>query len=737
MQNFITALRAEHIKKSGTGIYLLAILMGAAIPIIYAIALFVESEPASPKDIVPYNYFFQVLDDVLEAFATFFFPLFIIITVSRITQLDHRNGGWQLMETQPVSKASIYFSKFTVLLISNAIAIVSFILMSYLCAGLLFSILDLPKAATFSFEFGLVLELFARLFLAALVITSLQYLISVVLPSFVWSILTGFVLLIAYLFLYGFNVVPDWYPIRFLGTVARHTKGSDMGYWITYSEIAALLVTLFIVYIGFNWYRHKSINRAFLTKKRFATLLGVLLIIALPLVWLLTPKTMDAYNKTIFSGTIDTKDHVRNIYILGFFIDDTIATIPIVNNAFHYEVKQDIPTDIYRIILDEANVGNVFFGNNDSINIAFKKNKAALDGKITGTRLAESQYKDENKKGYSTVSYYLQENIYIDNVDFITEQITSEWNEKMEESCKFKTADNYVPRPDFIQSNKKAVTITYLNYWQDFLKKRRAMFPGKATKESTDIAYIKSTVPLDDESMLSNEDYFKYIKARYIENNKADVDESTKALQAIAALKRGNFKDKMLYWQLKTSVQEASAKSERDNLIAVYAPQFSDAKYQKLITGVSKTLSNLDKGMVAPAIAGTTLNRESFALENFKGKYIAIDVWATWCAPCREESPYFDKLAIKYKNQPIQFVALSTDRRIDDWFVDATQKSKSVLQVHADNEKVFSNDYNVEFIPRFILIDKEGKVVNSKMPRPSDATFEQVLRQQLNLGDEK
>jgi thiol-disulfide isomerase/thioredoxin len=193
----------------------------------------------------------------------------------------------------------------------------------------------------------------------------------------------------------------------------------------------------------------------------------------------------------------------------------------------------------------------------------------------------------------------------------------------------------------------------------------------------------------------------------------------------------------MLYWQLKTSVQEASAKSQRDNLIATYTPQFSNAKYQKLITGISKTLSNLDKGMVAPAIAGTTLSKEVFALENFRGKYIAIDVWATWCGPCREESPYFDKLAIKYKNQPVQFVALSTDRRIDDWFVDATQKSKSVLQAHVNDNQAFSNDYNVEFIPRFILIDKEGKIVNSKMPRPSDTTFEQVLRQQLQLGDEK
>jgi thiol-disulfide isomerase/thioredoxin len=118
-----------------------------------------------------------------------------------------------------------------------------------------------------------------------------------------------------------------------------------------------------------------------------------------------------------------------------------------------------------------------------------------------------------------------------------------------------------------------------------------------------------------------------------------------------------------------------------------------------------------------------------------KGKYLVIDVWATWCAPCKEESPYFEKLAIKYKGENIQFAAISTDHQIDKWFMEAKLKSKSVLQLHANDDNKFSNDYDVQSIPRFILIDDEGNVVNAEMPRPSDKTFEQVIRRELGLKE--
>jgi hypothetical protein len=92
---------------------------------------------------------------------------------------------------------------------------------------------------------------------------------------------------------------------------------------------------------------------------------------------------------------------------------------------------------------------------------------------------------------------------------------------------------------------------------------------------------------------------------------------------------------------------------------------------------------------------------------------------------------------LKYKNENIQFVALSTDENIQKWYIDAKSKSKSVLQLHLDNRVQFAKDFSCESIPRFILIDPNGKFVNAKLPFPDQAAFEILLRKELNLPDEK
>ena len=134
-------------------------------------------------------------------------------------------------------------------------------------------------------------------------------------------------------------------------------------------------------------------------------------------------------------------------------------------------------------------------------------------------------------------------------------------------------------------------------------------------------------------------------------------------------------------------------------------------------------------------VQAKTLNGKSILLSDFKGKFIVIDVWATWCGPCKYESPYFEKMAIKYKKENIVFVGLSTDQNAQKWYVDAKNKSTSVTHLLLENPTLFAKDYNLNSIPRFLLIDADGKIYNANMPRPSMASFELVLRKALNLKD--
>ena len=236
--------------------------------------------------------------------------------------------------------------------------------------------------------------------------------------------------------------------------------------------------------------------------------------------------------------------------------------------------------------------------------------------------------------------------------------------------------------------------------------------------------------------MLSNEDYFNYVVSQLVIKNKQDIDDNTKATIEISKLKPSSFRDKLLFWQVRKSLEDANSSEERSKLITTYQTQFRNKNYKNKIGFVYKTIESLGKGKIAPKFTAKTLEGKLVYLSDLKGKYVAIDVWATWCGPCKQQAPYFEKLALKYKKYKIQFVSLSVDDDTKKWYIEAKTKTKSILQWHINNKSLFGKEYGIESIPRFILIDSNGKFVNARMTQPMDAAFEIIIRKALNLPDE-
>jgi len=132
------------------------------------------------------------------------------------------------------------------------------------------------------------------------------------------------------------------------------------------------------------------------------------------------------------------------------------------------------------------------------------------------------------------------------------------------------------------------------------------------------------------------------------------------------------------------------------------------------------------------------------SLDDFIGKYVYIDVWATWCGPCKREIPYLKKLVEKYNNKNIEFISISVDngRGYDNdenkaklgWKKMIKNKNMNWLQLYADkawNSK-FIKDYGINSIPRFILIDPQGKIYNAKTHSPSSKNINKLLNELLN-----
>lgn len=124
-------------------------------------------------------------------------------------------------------------------------------------------------------------------------------------------------------------------------------------------------------------------------------------------------------------------------------------------------------------------------------------------------------------------------------------------------------------------------------------------------------------------------------------------------------------------------------------------------------------------GRISPDFKATDIKGNTYSLKDFRGKLVYIDLWATWCGPCRREIPFMKKLEEKYKGKEIYFVSLSTDKDKAAWEKRMAEGDLAGIQLYLGNESKFLEAYRVDGIPRFILLDKDGRIIDNNMTRPS------------------
>lgn len=108
-------------------------------------------------------------------------------------------------------------------------------------------------------------------------------------------------------------------------------------------------------------------------------------------------------------------------------------------------------------------------------------------------------------------------------------------------------------------------------------------------------------------------------------------------------------------------------------------------------------------------------------------------MWATWCGPCQKELPFLKKLAEKYEGRNITFLGLSIDADKAKWEARVKSGALCGTQLHIGKGSKFQADYRISGIPRFILLDPNGRIVNPDMTRPSSDDTEKILNSQPGL----
>ena len=119
------------------------------------------------------------------------------------------------------------------------------------------------------------------------------------------------------------------------------------------------------------------------------------------------------------------------------------------------------------------------------------------------------------------------------------------------------------------------------------------------------------------------------------------------------------------------------------------------------------------------------------SLSNFKGTLVYVDVWATWCGPCKAEIPSLQKLEVDYHGKDITFMSVSVDTDKEAWEKMVADKELGGVQLWADGWSKITKDYAIFGIPRFLLFDAEGNVISTNAPRPSSEDIRELLNANL------
>ena len=730
--DYIKAFKAEWLKLRNSGMFWLIVIMAAFIPAIFTLGglLVDESDIASGSAENAWKGFVGMC---FTGFGILFYPIFLALVVIRLTQMEHRGGGWKLIEVQPISKLSLYLGKFSIAVVVALMCIVALILFSLLGGTIIMLVKSDANFSKFSIPWEFISGFGLRLLIAGLGVLGIQYLFSVVISGFVWPFAIGLVGTITGTILFGLKKAL-WWPYIAPGLTVTNADGSSAGNFLMYYEWLSIAWMLIALWLGFQWYQRKNIKRAFFKPvPRLAYLVIPIAIFAVFFVYINKPVQLPSHKRTVIAGSLQSKDQFEKAYLLAEPLMDTILEIPIVNNRFRVNADKTIPAGVYSFKLGSINQ-KVFFGNNDSLFLKIKNDDRGSRVTITGNRTAENEYLKNRRDGVDGDDiWYLENRGYEMQPKKYASSVMQLWRTSINWLNNFKTADNLKPGDDFITLQKKLISVFYLKlldsrYPQWF----RIYHPNETLEYPKSVEEITKAVSYNDSTLLSYAEYRTNLTNYLQQKHKLSRFNDTAYISKLsAALPAGAIRDYLIYNKLKETIGKTRDSAIREMLIAEFVPLISQPKIQQQLLAQHLLLKSLSRGKPAPDFSTTALNKDTFSLKNFQGKYVVIDVWATWCQPCQVQLPIFDELAEQYTTQNVAFVALSIDDTKWAWENQASEKISRVLQLHTNDKNLFGHTYGLDYIPRYILLDPEGKIINAQMPEPTNPLFEEILRREI------
>lgn len=283
---------------------------------------------------------------------------------------------------------------------------------------------------------------------------------------------------------------------------------------------------------------------------------------------------------------------------------------------------------------------------------------------------------------------------------------------------------------DFKTKELRNINYWYLNNIKKYENNYKHRNKGNDLKISPDFSIELDSIDYDNE-----EDYFfsgiynSLVQNHYIkksrESAKLDsINESIAYLKYVGTSKNEKMRNDLLFNFSKNRIVYLKGETTSE-FYKTFMKLSTNTEHKDTLTKRYSKLMKLAAGQPSPKF----VDYENYAggktsLNDLKGKYVYIDIWATWCGPCKRLMPNLQEIEKEYHGKNIEFVSISVDQDSDHdkWKKMVQEKELGGIQLFADKsfDSEFVKEYVVRGIPRFILIDPQGNIVDSQAPIPTD-----------------
>jgi thiol-disulfide isomerase/thioredoxin len=338
--------------------------------------------------------------------------------------------------------------------------------------------------------------------------------------------------------------------------------------------------------------------------------------------------------------------------------------------------------------------------------------------KFKGQGSIENQYVVEKLNITSQISdeelYKLDEMEFLNKVNEIKISISELYNKTNFSNAYFKEKE--VDNINYLEQKHLLFYENYHNFHAQL----------KEFKVSDKFPKFEERIDLDnDADFLFSSEYQKLATLKFFNNIKfdgTDLDFTINKIINIKALKSQNLKN----FIIQNSIYDVNIDYQNyEKIYQEYLSTTNNPKLKESLTTIYNNIIATQPHKASPQFDYENQKGGKTSLESLKGKYVYIDVWATWCGPCLKEVPFLEKMEKQYQDKNIVFVSISVDNIKDrkKWSNLINQKQLGGIQLLADMDfnSEFIKGYAIKKIPRFILIDPNGNIVNFDAPRPSDS----------------